>query len=851
MPSTPQRRGGTPPPQRAARFAPSPSATSPGRPAPPALSPVAEAFLGAGSPAPRSPPARERPNHPPGGQPPTGAARPGRTVWAGPGADARCMLLSDLGVWAAAREGGLTVRSTADGTPLLEALPAAPTAPRVLCLAEVGAEVWAGRSDGEVARFRAATGAPAGAALPAPGSQTASCGVRCICPHLDCAFAGYGSGEIVRWSTGSTPTAVSRYRGHLQAVRSLLIRGAVLYSGSDDTTIAVWNPGAASRVGEWRGHCLGVHALCAAGRHVWSAGEDAAVRVWLPERLSGGGASGRCVKVWERAHAGAVTQLLPVGPSSVWSCGADGAVAVWDAAALCLLRTLQCDGGFGAALSLVVARRAVTHQVWAAGSGGVLVRWDAQGDCAADAALGPAQHQAEQLEHQLFDATRRCAELEARLDELTATGRGAVLTTLRAERDALRAAAADAALALAQARPQGERGGPPEQRGAGGSPPLEEDSGALGRRLRSGARAALEELTALRPKVDAARGATERRHRQLVRAVGAIGFRAEQGLPRRCWCSWRRWLQGRSRPAGRTTPPAQRGGRSPPPGRAALTSTDDEGAGAQDGSPRRRERVRRTSSRQRGAAPAGGGGADAAGRPRAQTPPPQRPRPRSRSAASRESTPRREAPRPQPRQGSPPLQRAQTETRGLRPAAEPGSESPPARPPLRLRAAGSADGAVGNAEGAAERTLPMLPLLPAGGGSPPRAPQAARKPATPQPAAQQPPVKRTTSSQRRRTPPPAAAPCGSGRQRLPARDGSAPAPGTPAASPPGAAPSRPHQGTPPAPGSPGGGSGRAANRPARASSRVSTTSAATAERPAAAARAQRHKPAAPPPSAAR
>eukprot|EP00666_Eupelagonemidae_sp_cell4sb_P001723 gene1724-19228_t len=76
-----------------------------------------------------------------------------------------------------------------------------------------------------------------------------------------------------------SPTDCS-YSAHSNYVRCLLPAGPLLVSGSEDTTVRLWDTASASHLHTVRHHSAGVHGLARVGDEVWSAAGDGTIVVW-------------------------------------------------------------------------------------------------------------------------------------------------------------------------------------------------------------------------------------------------------------------------------------------------------------------------------------------------------------------------------------------------------------------------------------------------------------------------------------------------------------------------------------------------------------------------------------------
>eukprot|EP00759_Apiculatamorpha_spiralis_P035747 PhF_6_TR36318/c0_g1_i2/m.53124 len=149
-------------------------------------------------------------------------------------------------------------------------------------------------------------------------------------------------------------------------VRCLYVDGDTLYSGSDDTTIRVWDTYGRDVV-EWKGHSKGVHHLATTPGLLWSGGEDGTLRIWDK-------ATGECLQVRAAPHTGPITQMQCVG-SRVWT-SSMGVFYVWDTINFGLVAEFTEHKAYVTAATTVAT--SIIARMWSMSSDGQIAVWNAE-----------------------------------------------------------------------------------------------------------------------------------------------------------------------------------------------------------------------------------------------------------------------------------------------------------------------------------------------------------------------------------------------------------------------------------------------------------------------------------------
>ena len=203
----------------------------------------------------------------------------------------------------------------------------------------------------------------------APGAR-----INVLVPQVGghCVFSGGGDGQIFQWDI-RTYECVNQFSGHRNSVRALIADADVLYSASDDGTIAVWDIYGRDRV-EWRGHTAGVHHLVKTDRHIWSGSEDETVRIWNME-------TGECLSVLRDPHSGAINAMELVG-DKVWT-SSGGTLFLWSARDIGQPPIAQYSNSHtGYVTNMPVIHKSILVRVWTTGKEGQIKIWNAE--CSAD-----------------------------------------------------------------------------------------------------------------------------------------------------------------------------------------------------------------------------------------------------------------------------------------------------------------------------------------------------------------------------------------------------------------------------------------------------------------------------------
>ncbi|ORC89537.1 uncharacterized protein TM35_000123120, partial [Trypanosoma theileri] len=308
-------------------------------------------------------------------------------------------------VWTAEADGHLIVRAPPRGEILFEVK--AREGAFCTVLRSVSAKrMWAAFSDGFICCYSTSNGSMEREFVQHDGA------VLCMAcsKKSDYVYSGGEDWKVYQWSKSSC-TYVRLFSGHTNSVRCVLVVTAsndplsisseekspqqvqgddekdvddaegdesgfdeYVLSGSDDSTIRIWNPRAPLQieknvacVATLRGHQNSVRTLEIYPRtkELWSGGDDCTVRVWEWRNKDERG----CVAVLEGQHTAPVTAIVHVAPR-MWSSGKDGNVVVWDAREHTPVRRFQ--PGVRPIFSMLRLYRSTHWTVWVGGPEGVI-----------------------------------------------------------------------------------------------------------------------------------------------------------------------------------------------------------------------------------------------------------------------------------------------------------------------------------------------------------------------------------------------------------------------------------------------------------------------------------------------
>lgn len=259
-------------------------------------------------------------------------------------------------VWAAEREGPITVRNGLTGE--VEATITTVGANFCWCLLACEGLVWAGYSGGQIRVYHAEN-----YAFVKELHQHAG-GVYALTYSNGHVYSGSNDFECFRWHARRFEF-LRQFSGHRNSVRCIVAFAATLITGSDDHTIRIWDLLTGELYREITGHRGGVLALLRDGSRLWSSSDDGTVRVWnweTGEQLHcisdhTGRATGlsqvdhriysigvdRTIYCYHNQtykrlgrfheHEGYINHLAPIGYSvqyHAWTCSNDKTIRVWN-----------------------------------------------------------------------------------------------------------------------------------------------------------------------------------------------------------------------------------------------------------------------------------------------------------------------------------------------------------------------------------------------------------------------------------------------------------------------------------------------------------------------------------------
>lgn len=222
----------------------------------------------------------------------------------------------------------------------------------------VGNYVWAGTSTGPINIYSMRKKKLVKVARRHTG------GVHSLATGLDSERVWSGSNDFTCIMWNGQGEFLKLYAGHSNGVRCTLTLGPLLWTGSDDHTIRVWDTNRCECTDVLTGHSDSVLNLCAGegGTSIWSASTDGTLRSWA---LQAPHACTQIVEVGQRVNC-----LTPVG-QTMWSCGAEPLVRVWRTHDFANVRALKGHSSFVG--SVLQVRRTETHVLWSYGVGDKLL----------------------------------------------------------------------------------------------------------------------------------------------------------------------------------------------------------------------------------------------------------------------------------------------------------------------------------------------------------------------------------------------------------------------------------------------------------------------------------------------
>ena len=225
---------------------------------------------------------------------------------------ARCLSLSEAGVWIGNANGLFFMHADEDQPRAVYPRRPVQSARHALCLLQVGDTLWAGFSDAMIRVFNCTT-------FDLVRELQAHVGDVCsLSGHRQMVASGGADGCIRLWDVDAF-TCVRTLSGHTGRVQTVLTDGAAVYSGSGDCTVLVWSAVTGQQLKCLAGHEATVRALLRTPRFLWSGAADCTVKIWDLE-------TGSCLNTLE-GHVEPVMKMALLG-DQVWTAGQDG-IKVW------------------------------------------------------------------------------------------------------------------------------------------------------------------------------------------------------------------------------------------------------------------------------------------------------------------------------------------------------------------------------------------------------------------------------------------------------------------------------------------------------------------------------------------
>jgi len=145
--------------------------------------------------------------------------------------------------------------------------------------------------------------------------------------------------RIESWKMPLSFKCVGTFRGHAGVIRTLVSRGAYIFSGGADHSIKMWDikdkdmKNSRGCIATFTGHTGDIHAMCTSGGFLYSAGTDKSIKVWNIDTVQLNASR-------EEAHSDVIGALVTTG-RYIFS-GSYSSIKIWRAVTLELLHTI-CD----------------------------------------------------------------------------------------------------------------------------------------------------------------------------------------------------------------------------------------------------------------------------------------------------------------------------------------------------------------------------------------------------------------------------------------------------------------------------------------------------------------------------
>ncbi|KAF0852360.1 mitochondrial N-terminal WD40 domain-containing protein [Andalucia godoyi] len=277
----------------------------------------------------------------------------------------RCMCRTKNQIWAGGRKGQITIHNT-ETTSLIvkKQVSTLDAVLALLALPDAFEQVWAGYSSGSIGVWSTANYDPV--ALINAAHQG---GVLTLCFVKNAVWTG-GADFTIRCFDPVSRAPVMHLQHHKNWVRCICFaeEEGMVWTGSDDRSIAVWGADTYDLIAELKGHSDGVSVLCYGGKgssHVWSGSGDKSIRVWNTKTF-------KTVRE-HRTHSQRIQAIVLAG-SEIWSAGADRNVSIFaqQDTHMKKMLTKEHDGWVGGLAY-------VNERVWSGGADSVMRIWSADG----------------------------------------------------------------------------------------------------------------------------------------------------------------------------------------------------------------------------------------------------------------------------------------------------------------------------------------------------------------------------------------------------------------------------------------------------------------------------------------
>eukprot|EP01060_Flectonema_neradi_P036431 TRINITY_DN699_c0_g1_i2.p1 TRINITY_DN699_c0_g1~~TRINITY_DN699_c0_g1_i2.p1 ORF type:complete len:748 (+),score=162.37 TRINITY_DN699_c0_g1_i2:2123-4366(+) len=293
----------------------------------------------------------------------------------------KCLVVVSGDVWTGEKNGSVIVRNSRTGDKI--GLVHEPTKGYCssISLLESSKQVWCGFSDGYLRVYDSGTKQKLAETHPHSGFVSA------VVTTLDKVFTGGTDWRVYQWCfTNGSLNQLSVFSGHKNSIKSLSAHSNptcnYLFSGSDDSTIRVWDTTLRGQVSSCcsvlSGQNTPILALCSplTTQTLWSGGEDGSLCVW---NVAGTTQQYQLKHRLRSLHVVAVAQMMNLPNGKLWTCDKHGVILLWNPTEEHLVQKLSpSDGGSwqrNAILCSAPLPIRIQYPVWTCSGDGTVRIW--------------------------------------------------------------------------------------------------------------------------------------------------------------------------------------------------------------------------------------------------------------------------------------------------------------------------------------------------------------------------------------------------------------------------------------------------------------------------------------------